>query len=80
MEKCVFCATSQKWTINIQFVVQEIALSWYAGIIELLMQLSMELRAKEFLFQWEEEIIICLQMEKYPMLNSRRMAKLGYWT
>ena len=26
-EMC-FCATSQKWTISIQFVVQEIALSW----------------------------------------------------
>ena len=79
MEKCVCCATSQKWTINIQFVIQEIALSWKARTIELLMQLSMELRAKEFLFQWEEEIITYLQMEKYPMLNSRIMAKLGYW-
>ena len=67
MEKCVFCATSQKWTINIQFVILEIALSWLAGIIELLMQLSMELRVQEFLFQWEGEIITCLQMEKYPM-------------
>ena len=27
MEKYVFCATSQKWTINIQFVIQEAALS-----------------------------------------------------
>ena len=79
MERCVFCATSQKWTINIQFVVQEIALSWKVGIIELLMQLLMELKAKEFLFRWEEEIITYLQMEKYPMLNSRRMVKLGYW-
>ena len=79
MEKCVFCVTSQKWTISIQFVVQEIALSWLAGIIELLMQLSMELRAKEFLFQWEEETITCLQIEKYPMLNSRIMSRLGYW-
>ena len=33
------------------------------------MQLSMELRAKEFLLRWEEEVLTCLQMEKYPMLN-----------
>ena len=39
-------------------LIEEIAHSWLAGIIELLMQLLMELRAKEFLFQWEEEIII----------------------
>ena len=38
----------------------------------------MELKAKEFLFRWEEEIITYLQMEKFLMLNSRRMVKLGY--